>query len=191
MSAAADARSTQPRSFERNRVLFGAVSGVLASLIMAVYVVVAALTYQGVGFFTPLYHIASLVISPDYMTTSMQQADAGNSFTFYAVPALVGASIHMVTGASFGAMFGSIVAAAPGIVERRPWLALTVGALWGVVVYLSSTFVLLSLAATVFGSGDQITNMSSLVGQGSFLVEHVIFGVALGALMWRAARRDR
>jgi len=66
-----------------------------------------------------------------------------------------------------------------------------VGAAWGVVVYMSSAFLLLSLAATIFGSGDQIENMASLVGQGTFIAEHVIFGAALGALMWRAGRRVR
>ncbi len=169
------------------RVALGAVTGLIASLIMAMYAMIAALTYQGVGFFTPLYHIASLVISPDHMMMSMQQADAGQSFAFYAGPALVGAAIHMMTGAAFGAMFALIAGAA----RLRGIAVLVAGVLWGVVVYLSSAFVLLGLAATAFGSGDQIKNMGSLVGQGTFFVEHVIYGAALGALMWRAARRAR
>jgi len=165
----------------------GAGAGVVASLVMAMYAMIAALTYQGVGFFTPLYHIGSLVISPDHMMTSMQQADAGNAFAFYAGPALVGAAIHMMTGAAFGIMFAAIASAT----HLRGIAVIVAGALWGVVVYLSSAFVVLALAATIFGSGDQIKNMSSLVGQGTFLAEHVIYGVALGTFMWRAARRDR
>jgi len=165
----------------------GAGAGVVASLVMAMYAMIAALTYQGVGFFTPLYHIASLVISPDHMMMSVQLADAGNAFAFYAGPALVGAAIHMMTGAAFGAMFAAIA----GATHLRGLWVIVAGAFWGVVVYLSSAYVLLALAATIFGSGDQIKNMSSLVGQGTFLVEHVIYGVALGTLMWRAARRDR
>ena len=169
------------------RALLGAVTGVIASLAMAMFAMLAAVTYQGAGFFTPLYHIASLVVSPDHMTMSMQQADVGQALTFYVGPALVGATIHMITGASFGIMFAAIVSATH---LRGVWVVV-VGALWGVVVYLSSTFILLALAATIFGSGDQIKNMSSLVGQGTFLVEHVIYGATLGALFWRAARRDR
>jgi hypothetical protein len=164
----------------------GAVTGVLASLVMAMYAMGAAATYQGVGFFTPLYHIASLVISPEHMMMSMQHADAGSVFTFFAGPALVGAAIHMMTGAAFGMMFAAIV--------RKTRLSgvgrLIAGAFWGVVVYMSSAYVLLALAATLFHSGDQIKNMSSLVGQGTFFVEHVIFGIALGLLWWRQGRSD-
>lgn len=173
------------------RVAIGAALGVIASLAMAMYAMIAALTYQGVGFFTPLYHIASLVISPEHMMMAMQQAEAGNSFAFYAGPALAGAAIHMMTGAMFGAMFGAIIAAFPGLANQRASIVVAAGVLWGGVVYMSSAFVLLSLAATIFGSGDQIESMASLVGQGTFLVEHVFFGAALGALVWRAARRER
>lgn len=177
----------QGRVTTGRRLALGTVTGVIASLVMAMYAMIAALTYQGVGFFTPLYHIASLVISPDHMMMSMQQAGAGHSFAFYAGPALVGAAIHMMTGAMFGAMFVAIVDAA----RLRGVVVLVAGAFWGVVVYMSSAFVLLGLAATIFGSGDQIKNMGSLVGQGTFFVEHVIYGAALGALMWWAARRAR
>lgn len=177
----------QGRVLNVRGIALGAGAGVIASLVMAMFAMMAALTYQGVGFFTPLYHIASLVISPDHMMMSMQQADAGQSFAFYAAPALVGAAIHMMTGAAFGAMLAMIVAAA----RLRGIAVLLAGAFWGVVVYLSSAFVLLGLAATVFGSGDQIKNMGSLVGQGTFLVEHIIYGTVLGALMWRLGRRDR
>ena len=169
------------------RLALGAVAGVIASLVMAMYAMIAALTYQGTGFFTPLYHIASLVISPDHMMMSIQQADAGNAFAFYAGPAAVGAAIHMMTGASFGVLFAAIV----GATRLRGVGILVAAVLWGVVVYLSSTYVLLALAATVFDSGEQIKNMSSLVGQGTFFAEHVAYGAALGALMWRTSRRQR
>ncbi|MGK2854021.1 MAG: hypothetical protein ACSLE3_07970, partial [Microbacteriaceae bacterium] len=39
--------------------VWGAAAGAGASLVMAMYAMVAALTYQHTGFFTPLYHIAS------------------------------------------------------------------------------------------------------------------------------------
>ncbi len=179
--------ATEGRRIAMRRLATGAVTGVVASLAMAMYAMTAALTYLGVGFFTPLYHIASLVISPNHMMMSMQQADTGHSFAFYAGPALVGAAIHMMTGAIFGVMFVAIVDFAR---LRGAWVLVT-GAVWGVVVYMSSAFVLLGLAATIFNSGDQIKNMGSLVGQGTFFVEHVIYGVALGALAWRSARRER
>jgi hypothetical protein len=41
-------------------VLRGAVAGVVGSLVMATYAMVASWSYQQHGFFTPLYHIASV-----------------------------------------------------------------------------------------------------------------------------------
>mgnify|MGYP005812320525 CR=1 FL=1 len=47
--------------------------------------------------------------------------------------------------------------------------------------------VALPLAAKIVGSGDQITHMAATVGYGTFLAEHLLFGLALGLLL--ASRR--
>ena len=52
-----------------------------------------------------------------------------------------------------------------------------------------SSFVGLPLAAAIFNSGDQITNMAELVGYGTFLVEHLIFGLFLGLILFMGAKR--
>jgi len=81
---------------------------------MAAYAMIAAATYQGSGFFTPLYHIASVVISPADMMSSMKSATMGGSnFEFFAGAALLGALIHMMVGAMYGVGFG-VLAASPG-----------------------------------------------------------------------------
>jgi hypothetical protein len=54
-----------------------------------------------------------------------------------------------------------------------------------------SSFVGLPLAAVIFNSGDQITNMARLVGYGTFLVEHLIFGLSLGLILVRHTNRGR
>lgn len=88
----------------------GAGAGVIASLMMAGYAMMAAATYQGSGFFTPLYHIASVFISPADMMSSMRSATMGGStFEFFAGPALLGALIHMMIGAMYGGGFGVLV----------------------------------------------------------------------------------
>jgi hypothetical protein len=51
-------RTTSPTSLTRG-LLVGAGAGVIASLAMAMYAMIAAWE-KGTGFFTPLYHIASL-----------------------------------------------------------------------------------------------------------------------------------
>ena len=49
---------------ERRIVTVGAAGGALGAIVMAMYAMIAAATYQHTGFFTPLYHIASPIIQP-------------------------------------------------------------------------------------------------------------------------------
>lgn len=110
--------------------LMGAVAGVIASLMMAAYAMIAAATYQGSGFFTPLYHIASVFISPADMMASMQSATMGGSnFEFFAGSALLGALTHMMVGAMYGAGFG-VLASLINIRGMAPSSAPSSGAVW-------------------------------------------------------------
>ena len=164
----------------------GAFAGVIGSLMMAAYAMIAAATYQGSGFFTPLYHIASVFISPADMMSSMKSATMGGSnFEFFAGAALVGALVHMMVGAMYGVGFGVMASLA-----RIRGLALVAAAVvWGGLVFVISSFVGLPLAAAIFNSGDQITNMADLVGYGTFLVEHLVFGLFLGLILLKGAKR--
>jgi hypothetical protein len=159
--------------------IIGAIGGVIASLVMAGYAMIASVTYQHHGFFTPLYHIASVFIAPKTLMMSMQHAMAGSSFYFSTGQAVLGALVHMMVGLMYGAVFGVLIAAAR---LRGPMVA-AAGAVWGVVVLAASTWVGLPAAAKIFSSGDQITHMAKMVGYGTFLVEHVLFGLALGLLV--------
>ena len=76
----------------------GAMVGAVASLAMAMYTMIASATYQGTGFFTPLYHIASVFIEPKTMMTSMQHGMADSTFYIVFGPAVLGAVIHMMVG---------------------------------------------------------------------------------------------
>ena len=166
----------------------GAIAGVIASLMMAAYAMIAAATYQGSGFFTPLYHIASVFISPADMMSSMKSATMGSSnFEFFAGPALVGALIHMMVGAMYGLGFGIVAS----LTRIRGTALVAAGVVWGGLVFVISSFAGLPLAAAIFSSGDQITNMASLVGYGTFLVEHLIFGLFLGLFLFLGAKRTR
>ncbi len=53
--------------------LAGAVAGIVAGLVMAVYAMLASATFLHQGFFTPLYGIASPIIGPGAMGASMKQ----------------------------------------------------------------------------------------------------------------------
>jgi hypothetical protein len=169
----------------RQAAVRGVFVGVLASLAMAMYAMIASWA-KDTGFFTPLYHIASLFISKDSMMTSMEGAMGGGSaFHFAFGPALLGAAIHMMTGAMYGAVF----AVAVSRLSLTRALISGAGLGYGAIVFAMSSWVGLPIAAAVFGSGDQITNMAELAGWRTFAAEHLVFGLALGVLL--ALRSDR
>jgi hypothetical protein len=60
--------------------------------------------------------------------------------------------------------------------------------IYGAIVFAVSAWIGLPLAATIFSSGDQITNMASMVGYGTFLVEYIMFGVAAAVVLLQFAR---
>ena len=171
-------------SFSRG-VLVGAGAGILASLVMAMYAMIAGWA-KGAGFFTPLYHIASLWASPKAMMASMEDGMAGNPFHFEFGPALLGVVIHIMTAATYGAVFGLIVA------RLRLGTAALAGAglAWGAAVFALSTFIGLPVAAALFGSGDQIANMAEMAGWGTFVIEHLLYGLVLGLLVGLDRRRS-
>ena len=176
-------RNTSTASLGR-AVLIGAGAGVIASVVMAMYAMLAAYA-KDTGFFTPLYHIASLWASPDSMMASMQAAGAGTAFHFVFGTAALGAVIHIMTGAVYGAIFG--------LITSRLHLGLAafagIGLVYGFLVFAVSAYVGLPVAAAIFGSGDPIRNMAALAGWGTFIIEHLLYGLTLGLLVGRAAAR--
>ncbi len=176
--------STTAQPTLKATVTRGAVSGMIAGAVMAMFAMVASVTYQHHGFFTPLFHISALFGSPDAMMRSVAEAMAGNRFWFTTGPAALGLVIHMMTGAMFGIGFAFLA-------RRLPRAALVpAGALYGLAVFVVSAFVGLPLAAKVTGSGTTISDMASMVGWVTFAAEHVMFGLALGALALRTAPAD-
>ncbi len=151
----------------------------IAGAVMAMFAMVAAVTYQHHGFFTPLFHISALFGSPDAMMRSATAAMAGNRFWFSAGPAALGLAIHMMTGAMFGVGFALLA-------RRLPRKALIpAGAMYGLAVFVVSAFAGLPVAAKITSSGATISDMASMVGYATFAVEHMMFGLALGALALR------
>lgn len=163
----------------------GALWGIIAALVMAMYAMVAGLTYLNSGFFTPLYHIASSVIEPKAMMTSMQSAMEGQgNFHFAFGPAAVGMMIHLATGAIYGVGFALLARA----LRLSGGMAVIAGMVYGVVVLLFSSFVGLPVAAALFDGGDPIADMPKMVGWTTFTIEHLMYGAILG-VGWMLARR--
>ena len=167
-------------------IVYGAGAGVIASIAMLIYAMLAAWN-KGTGFFTPLYHIASLWSSQDAMMTSMKGAMAGSDFHFVFGTAVLGVLIHIVTGAGYGALFGLVVSR----FDLKVGILSVVGLVYGAIVFLVSAYIGLPVAAAVFNSGDQITHMAKMAGWGTFFVEHLVYGLVLGLLVAAARHRTR
>jgi len=88
-----------------------------------------------------------------------------------------------------GAMYGAMFAVAATLLRLSGSMLVVGGAVWGAMVFAISSFAALPLAAVLFGSGDQIAEMASMVGYPTFLAEHVIFGLVLGLLLARRTTR--
>lgn len=166
-------------------VAYGTVAGFIGSLLMAMFAMIAAATYQGSGFFTPLYHIGSVLLDPMTMMTSMEQAMSGASFYFAFGPAIVGMSVHILVGIVYGIVFALIVRAA----KLRGTTLIIGGIVYGLIVFAVSAWVGLPLAAAITSSGEPIADMASMVGYGTFAVEHVLFGAAAALTLSAASRR--
>jgi uncharacterized membrane protein YagU involved in acid resistance len=158
------------RSIVTGRTLIlGAIAGMVAGAVMAMYAMLASATFLHQGFFTPLYGIASPLIGPSAMGTSMQQG------LYFAVgPALLGLVVHMMWSAGFGMVF-FVLARATRLHDAS---AIGLGLLYGVAIEL----VMSLLVLPILGVGG----MTGTIGLPSFTVEHLLFGLTLGA--WVAAR---
>jgi hypothetical protein len=91
----------------------------------------------------------------------------------------------MMTGAMFGIGFAFLA--------RRLTRAALVpaGAVYGLAVFVMSAFIGLPVAAKITGAGTTISDMASMVGWATFAVEHMMFGLVLGALALRSAPAAR
>lgn len=167
-----------PRTTISKKALRGALAGMIGGVAMAMFAMIASLTYQHHGFFTPLFHISSLLGTPTAMMTSLQQAMAGHSFWFTPGAAILGLLIHMMTGATYGVMF----VLATQRVRRQHLVA--VGTAYGLIIFALSSFIALPIAGSLFGAGDPITHMARIVGYGTFALEHVVFGMVLGLTLY-------
>jgi len=183
--AAADRHLVAEQSEVSAAIRTGALWGVIAAAVMAMYAMVAGLTYLNSGFFTPLYHIASSVIEPTAMMTSMQNAMEGqSSFYFTFGPAAVGMMVHFATGAIYGVVFALLARA----LRLSGGASVLAGMVYGAGVLLFSSFVGLPVAAALFGGGDPIGDMPKMVGWTTFTIEHVMYGAILG-VGWMLASR--
>lgn len=149
-------------------VIAGAIAGMIAGAVMAMYAMLASATFLRQGFFTPLYGIASPLTGQDAMMLSVKQG-----IYFALGPALVGLIVHMMWSAVYGILFGMIARAA----SLRGVQAVVLGIVYGMGVELVMSLVVLR----IIGLGS----MPGMIGWPSFTVEHLLFGLVLGLWLLR------
>jgi hypothetical protein len=180
-----EVRATTPTSLARGAI-YGAGAGVIASIAMGMYAMVASYL-KDTGFFTPLHHIASLFAEPTAMMESMEAAQMeGDAFVITAGVALLGAVIHMMTGAMYGAVLGLAVAR----LRLGIGVLAGLGVVYGALVFVMSAFIGLPLAAAVLDAGDPIADMASMAGWWTFFLEHLLFGLVAAVLVVVGLRRQ-
>jgi hypothetical protein len=157
----------------------GIFAGFGASTIMGLLAMVASATYQGRGFFTPVYHVA-FIIDPNTMGASLAQARAGERFFFAREAFVFGVATHVIVAGILGALF-SLVALKLRFAGTR---ALVGGVIYGLAVMVVMSAVVLPLAASTSGAGDPISRMGSEIGWPTFAALHVIFGLLLGTWIY-------
>ena len=151
-------------------LIIGAIVGMIGGVVMAMFTMLATATYLGLGFFTPLYVMASPLLGQQILMTAMK----GGIFYFTPGPALLGLVVHMLWSALFGMIFGLIAYGA----HLKGIGAVIGGLVYGVLAMLLMNFVVLPLVGA--------PNLSHMLGWLSFTIGHLLFGLVLG--LWPVVR---
>ena len=175
---------TSLQGFTRERPLEriaerGVCAGLVGSAVLGLFAMVASGTYQGRGFFTPMYH-AAFVIDPQTMVASIGQAGAGERFYFVRESFLLGMIIYVLVGGTLGALFGVAARA----VHLHGTRALAGGVAYGLTVMAVMSLVVLPRLGAMSGAGRPITHMGDEVGWPTFVAYFVVFGLVLGAWLY-------
>lgn len=157
----------------------GIFAGFGASLAMGLLAMAASATYAGRGFFTPAYHVA-FTIDPNTLGQSLQKAEAGERFYFAQESFMFGAVAHIMVGAILGALF-AVLAMRLHLRDKR---ALVGGVVYGLAVLMLMSVLVLPVVAQMSGAGQPISRMGGEIGWLTWIVLHVIFGLALGVWVY-------
>ena len=169
-----DDRTTLEKVAER-----GIFAGLVAGVAMAVFAMVASGTYQGRGFFTPVYH-AAFIIDEETMGAAIAKAGEGEPFYFFRETFLFGMIAHVLLGGAFGCLF-AIMARKLRLEGTRAILG---GVAYGLGVMTLMSLAVLPQAAKLFGAGEAISRMGAEAGWPTFIAQFAVFGLALGAWLF-------
>jgi hypothetical protein len=157
----------------------GVCAGLVGSAVLGLFAMVASGTYEGRGFFTPMYH-AAFILDPQTMVTSIGQANAGERFFFVRESFLLGMMIYVLVGGTLGALFGVVAR----VLRLHGARALAGGVAYGVTVMVLMTLLVLPRVGAMSGAGQPIAHMGDEVGWPTFVSYFVVFGLVLGVWLY-------
>ena len=155
-------------------------AGMVAAAMMGLVVMLVAAAVQRRGMLTPVYDVAAL-LDLGSLAGSRAAAEKGHQVYWQREPFVFGAGLHLLVGALLGVVFALIARTA----RLRGRLALAGGVLYGLVVMLVMTFLVLPGIAAVLGPHSGVTDMPRTVGAVTFVVAHAVFGLVLGYWVYR------
>lgn len=173
-SYAKQERSALERTVER-----GVFAGLVSGAVLGVFAMIASGTFQGRGFFTPMYH-AAFILDADTLPRALDEAAAGERFFFIREPFTFGMIIHVMVGGALGALFALVSRA----LRFQGTRALAGGLLFGLAAMVLMSLVVLPQAGAISGAGQPIARMGTEIGWPTFVAHFAVFGLALGAWVY-------
>jgi hypothetical protein len=153
---------------------------------MGLFMAIASATWGHAGFFTPFYRIAA-VLDPAAYDISLQEAATGSRFWLELQTALPGACVHLGLAAFFGMLFGLLWR---GDRLASPAATVLAAVVWGLVVAVVMVPVLRFCGQAV-GGGGLVADAPSSIGWPTYVAMHVVYGLALGAIVALRATHPR
>lgn len=163
-------------------VVGGLVAGALAAMAMAMWTMVAGITFRDFGFFTPIYLMAAPFGGVDEASAALAGGPA-DGFYWATGAALIGAGIHAMNSMVLGVVYGALASLA----RLRGVLSVVAGMIFAVVVMLLMDWAAAPVTEALFGGGRFVTGLPDIIGWGTWTVAHLVFGAVVGGL-WPALR---
>jgi uncharacterized membrane protein YagU involved in acid resistance len=157
----------------------GVFAGMVAGVSLGLFAMVASATYQGRGFFTPMYH-AAFIIDGQTMGVAIDKAASGEPFYFARETFVFGMIVHVMVGGALGALFALV---AKGL-RLHGIRAIAGGLVYGIAAMVFMSLVVLPQAAALFAAGQPISRMGDEIGWPTFVAQFAVFGFALGLWLY-------
>ena len=151
----------------------GAVGGVIAGIVFAMFEMIMAAVLSGAdAFFMPLRMIGAIVLG-------MKALDPGYSLV---TAGMVGLMVHMMLSIMFGIIFAALVAYVPGLANSS-LILIVAASVYGFALWIVNFYVIAHAASWLWFPDK--TNVAV-----QFVAHTIMFGTVLGLFLDRTHARD-